>query len=68
MDSPHQKLCEYQTKREPAQTSPAQPSSGMQTVVGALKIVVRACPDLVCCVNPEQRMALFVSVGLEYSA
>lgn len=63
MDSPHQKLCEYQTKREPAQ-----PSSGMQTVVGALKIIVRACPDLVCCVNPEQRMALFVSVGLEYSA
>jgi hypothetical protein len=51
-----QNPCEYQTR------------PGMQMVVGALKIVVRACPDLVCCVNPEQRFTLFVSVGLEYSA
>lgn len=36
-------------------------------MVGALKIIVRACPDLACCVNPEQRLTLFVSVGLESS-
>lgn len=47
--------------------SPGQPSSGMQTVVGALKIIVRACPDVACCVNPKQRWILFVSVGLESS-